>query len=203
MESFAMDLVGFGVEKRLDSLKKSKQAMEGLYTKGYTGAKGVFTRVDKIEKTMRHLDKANTLAGNAQNAIKLTQIAKNADSHAADLTKAAEIKGSKTLLESGYDWGIGGINILQSTVGAVAMAPNSIPFVGKYAGKVTGTFSLAFNLMTNVWKGNLEYLSKEKKLDRAQEKNIPYPIMVGVTSKEGFRDADAQVVSVLYNYLEN
>ena len=82
------------------------------------------------------------------------------------------------------------------------MAPKHIPFVGKYAQKVTGKFSLVFNLMTNVWKGNLEYLSKEKKIDRAQEKNIPYPVMIGVTSKEGFRDADAQFVSVLYTYLE-
>ena len=184
---------------------------------------------------MRYLDKANGLAGNAQKAIKLTQMGKNVDSHVEDLKKASgaetvgeflgtnsgmadsganilnskaeEMKnvaenGGKSSLEAGYDWGIAGINILQSTVGAVAMAPGHIPFVGKYAQKVTGTFSLVFNLMTNVWKGNLEYLSKEKKLDRAQEKSIPYPIMVGVTSDEGFRDADAQMVDVLYTYLE-
>jgi len=202
MESFALDLVGYGVDVRMKNLKKSKQALEGLYTKGYTGAKGVFKRVDKIEKTMRYLDKTNGTAGNVQNAIKLTQIENNADAHSGDLQKAKEITSSKTLLESSYDWGIAGINILQSTVGVVAMAPKHIPFVGKYAQKVTGTFSLVFNLMTNVWKGNLQYLSKEKKIDRAQERNIPYPVMVGVESGDGFRDVNAQVISVLYTYLD-
>jgi len=203
MESFATDLVGFGVDVRLDKLGDKKKLLEGLYTKGYTGAKGVFNKVDKIEKTMRYVGRANDLAGDAQNAIKITQLKSNIEGHVKDYNKATEVKGTKTLLESTYDWGIGGINILQSTVGAIAMAPKHIPFVGKYAQKVTGTFSLVFNLMTNVWKGNLEYLSKEKKIDRAQEKNIPYPVMIGVTSKEGFRDVEAQVVSVLYNYLEN
>jgi len=236
METFAVDLVGFAVDRRMINLKKSKQALTGLYEKGYTGAKGVFTRAEKIEKTMRYLDKANGLAGDAQNAIKLTQVGDNIDSHikdiknasgaekltdflgssatmgesgasivestAADMKKTSE-NGSKTSLEAGYDWGIAGINILQSTVGVIAMAPGHIPFVGKYAKKVTGTFSIVFNLMTNVWKGNLEYLSKEKKLDRAQEKSLPYPVMVGVSTKEGFRDVDAQIISVLYNYLEN
>ena len=202
MEGFALDLVGFGIDKRISSLKKSKQAMTGLYEKGYTGARGVYKRADKIEKTIRYLDKANGLAGDAQNAIKLTQIESNAESHLKDYNKASEINATKSLLESSYDWGISGINILQSTVGAVAMVPGHIPFVGKYAQKVTGTFSLVFNLMTNVWKGNLEYLSKEKKIDRAQEKSIPYPAMVGVSTKEGFSDTNAQVISVLYTYLE-
>lgn len=203
MEGFAVDLVGFGVDRRMASLGKSKQALSGLYEKGYTSAKGVYGKVDKIEKTMRHLDKASGLAGDVQNAIKLTQTGTNVESHAKDLGKAVDGATRKDFWESTYDWGIGGINILQSTVGAVAMAPKAIPFVGKYAQKVTGTFSLVFNLMTNVWKGNLEYLSKEKKIDRAQEKSIPYPVMIGVTSEEGFRDADAQVISVLYTYLDN
>jgi len=234
METFALDLAAFAVDRRMLSLGKSKRALSGLYEKGYTGAKGALSRADKIEKTMRFLDRGNDLAGKAQNAIKLTQMGDNIDSHVKDIKKAsgadtlgeflgtnstmaesgANIVGStvedmkkvenggKTTLEAGYEWGIAGINVLQSTVGAIAMAPGKIPVVGKYAQKVTGTFSLVFNLMTNVWKGNLEYLSKEKKLDRAQEKNIPYPAMVGVSTKEGFSDIGAQVISVLYTYLE-
>ena len=233
METFALDLVAFAVDRRMASLGKSKAAMSGLYEKGYTGAKGALGRADKIEKTIRSLDRANSLAGSAQNAIKISQIKANLDSHVKDIdnatggdsstvidTSMAESgsnivestaksekerieKGLKSSLEAGYDWGIAGINILQSTVGTIAMVPGHIPFVGKYAQKVTGTFSLVFNLMTNVWKGNLEYLSKEKKLDRAQEKKIPYPALVGVSTKDGFSDTGAQVITVLYNYLEN
>ncbi len=202
MENFATDLVGFGVDLQLDNLSKKKKLLEGLYTKGYVKGKQVFNKIDKYEKTIRFLDRANSFAGDTQNAIKISQIKNNTESHISDLKKASEAKGSKTITESAYDFGISGINILQSTVGAVAMAPKHIPFVGKYAQKVTGTFSLAFDLMTNVWKGNLEYLSKEKKIDRAQEKNIPYPVMVGIKSKEGFKDVDTEVISVLYTYLE-
>lgn len=203
MEGFAMDLVGVGVDARLDSLGDSKKLLEGIHAKGYTeNTKGVFDRINNYEQSMRTLSSANKLAADSQNAIKLSQLKTNVESHIKDVEDATSGAGEKDWVETGYDWGIGGINILQSTVGAVAMAPGKIPFVGKYAQKVTGKFSLVFNLMTNVWKGNLQYLSKEKKLDRAQEKNIPYPIIVTAVSKDGFEDTDAQVVSVIYTYLE-
>jgi len=203
METFATDLVGYGVDLRMAGLKKKKQALEGLYQKGYVKARGVYGKIDQYEKTMRFLDKANGLSGDVQNAIKLTQTDKNVSSHADDVKEGVKGWKQKDAWETSYDWGIAGINVLQSTVGVIAMAPKRIPVIGKYASKVTGTFSLVFNLMTNVWKGNLQYLSKEKKIDRAQEKNIPYPAMIGVSTREGFKDVSAEVISVLYTYLDN
>lgn len=202
MESFAMDLVGVGVDSRLGDLEKTNHTLVGIYSKGVPKGNDIGNRLVKYGNAIDALETANGLATDAQNVIKLTQIEKNAKEHIKDV-QSAQAGSDKDWVETGYDWGISGINILQSTVGAVAMAPKHIPFVGKYAQKVTGKFTLAFNLMTNVWKGNLQYLSAEKKMDRAQDKNIPYPAVVEVSSPDGFRDVNVEIVNVLYTYLDN
>jgi len=99
------------------------------------------------------------------------------------------------------------INILQSAVWCIAMAPKYIPILWKTkladaANKITGKFTLAFNLMTNVWKWNLQYISKSEKIDRAQEKKIPYPIIVEVTAKDWLQTKDVQAINVLSTWLD-
>ncbi len=202
-ESFALDLVGAGIEARLDNLGKTKTTLTRLYEKKIISGKKAFERINVYENTMRTLKRANDMASNAQNAIKLTQVGTNIEGHLKDLQDAESGSSGKGWVEKTSDWGVAGINALQSTVGAIAMAPGHIPVVGKWAGAVTGKFTLAFNLMTNVWKGNLQYISKEKKLDRAEEKDIPYPITIKVESKDGFVDITVGVADVVYTYLEN
>ena len=199
MTSLATDLIGFGVSKRLDSLKQSESLQRVMGE--FTNDKDMLSNAKQLKGAIDTLGTANEIATHSQNAIKITQIVKNKDSLNSDIAEASKSK-KKGWLEWGADWGIFGINVAQSTVGAVAMLPGKIPVLGPLGKKLGGAFSLTFNLMTNVWKGNFQYLSKAEKLDRAQEMIFPYPVIITVQDEDGFVTKEIQNMMVVYNWLE-
>ena len=199
MLTLATDVVGLAVGGRLEVLEKEKAKFNKAY--GLTGTAGHLKNAQNVQKTINTLSKANELADDTQNLIKLTQLNKNRN----DLNKEAKKSvgtGKQGWLEWGADWGVYGIDIAQSTIGAIAMAPGKIPVLGPLGKKVGGTFSVVFNLMTNVWKGNFQYLSKVEKINRAKEMYFPYPVIITVEDEDGFVTKDVQTVMVVYNWLE-
>ena len=156
MTTLATDMVGFVAGGRIEVLKKDAQTFNKAY--GLTGTVGHLKNAQNAMRAAKYLDKANDMAGNAQNLIKLTQLAKTKEGLGKGFDKATGT-GKQGWLEWGADWGVYGIDVAQSTIGTIAMAPGKIPVLGPLGKKVGGTFSIVFNLMTNVWKGNLQYLS--------------------------------------------
>jgi len=205
--TFVGDLVWVWVEKQLNKLKKAKEQMQNIYRKWYKNAK-VMQNVVKFDKAIKTLEKANDISTHTQNAIKAAQIKTNIEWHIKDSEEAIDIKESKGTLEKVADVWIWGINGLQTAVWAVVMAPQYIPIIWKSAAwkfiteKVGAKFVLAFNLMTNVWKWNLQYISKSEKIDRAKEKTLPIPIIIEVETKEWFVTQDIQIINVLYTWLD-
>lgn len=194
------DLIGLGVEKRLKFLgdkSNLNQRFANLDPRDIESLK----RAQNFGEAHDFLDKANKISTHTQNAIKVTQINKNAK-NTEKLFNQSVGSGKQGWLEWGSDWGVFGIDVAQSTVGAVLMAPGKLPVVGSVAQKITGKLSLAFNLMTNVWKGNLEYLSKVEKINRAQEFYLPYPIIIEVEDKDKMSSAEIQNIMIAYNWLE-
>jgi len=199
MVTLASDLVAFGVGKRLDSLKQS-ESLQRVMGK-FTNNKDMLANAKQMKSAIDTLDKANTIATQSQNAIKIGQVVQNKNALSNDLKEASK-SNKKGWLEWGSDWGIYGINVAQSTVGAIAMLPGKIPVVGPLGKKLGGTFSMVFNLMTNVWKGNFQYLSKVEKINRAQEMLFPYPVIITVQDVDGFETKSIQNMMVVYNWLE-
>lgn len=199
MMTLATDTVGLLVGGRLDVLEEQKNKMNQAYK--LTGTAGQLKNAQNVQKTINTLSKANDLSTDTQNLIKLTQMNKNSKDLANQLDKAI-VSGKQGWLEWGSEWGIYGIDVAQSTVGAVAMAPGKIPVIGPLGKKLGGGFSLVFNLATNVWKGNLQYLSQVEKINRAKEMKFPYPIIITVEDQDGFETKDVQNVIVVYNVLE-
>ncbi len=194
------DLVGIGVEKRLKFLRDGaelNQRFVNIDPKDIDSLK----RAQTFGSAHDFLDKGNKLSTHTQNVIKVTQTGKNID-NTQKLFNQSVGSGKQGWVEWGADWGVFGIDVAQTAVGVVMMAPSKIPVVGTLAGKVTGKLTLAFNLMTNVWKGNLEYLSKVEKIDRAQLFYLPYPVIIEVEDKDGFKVAEIQNIMIAYNWLE-
>jgi len=209
--TFVGDLVGVWVEDKLNKLKAATKSYKNVWQAGYKKVK-VIEKLTKNKKALDTLNKANDAAGYAQDAMKGTQIDKTIEWHVKDTKEAFDKEDTgiqnKSTLEDVADLWVWGINGLQTAVGAVVMAPKYIPIiwksaVGKFITKKVGAkFILAFNLMTNVWKWNLQYISKSEKIDRAEEKKLPIPIIIEVETKEGFIVQDIQIINVLYTWLE-
>lgn len=205
--TLAWDLVWYGVEERLKKLESTKKSLNIVYGKNVPKWGQILWKMNEYEKTLRTLNRANDMAWKAQDAIKVAQIKQNIDSHAKDTEAMTEEVQWKWTMESIADAWVWWINVLQSTVWAVAMAPKYIPVlwdtvVWKVWTKITWKFTLVFNLMTNVWKWNFEYISKSEKIDRAKEKSIPYPVIIEVVAKDNLYTKDVQIVNVLYTWLD-
>ena len=199
MVTLVGDVVGYSVEKRLNELKGSANTYRRIGE--YTNDAHLLHDAKQLENAANTLGKANDIAVASQNAIKLTQAAKNKKDLANEFDTATG-SGKQGWLEWGAEWGVFGIDVAQSTVGAIAMAPGKLPIVGPLGKKIGGKFTLVFNLMTNVWKGNFQYLAKVEKINRAKEQYFPYPVIYTVEDEDGFVTKDVQNVMIVYNWLE-
>lgn len=205
--SLAWDLVWYGVEERLKNLAQTKKNLSFIHGKKMVQGSKILWRINNYEKTIRTLNRADDIAGKTQDAIKVAQTKQNIDSLVKDTKEMNSDVQKKSATEKIADAWIWWINVLQSTVWCIAMAPDYIPILWKtklahIAGKITGKFTLAFDLMTNVWKWDLQYISKSEKIDRAQDKKMPYPIVIEVTAKDWLQTKDVQTINVLFTWLD-
>jgi len=205
MKSLVTDLVGFGVELRTNQLKQKSQILNRFsdidnYIQAVPNA-DLLQNIKNVDRALNTLETASDLSTNAQNLIKLPQIGSNIKDLQTTGDQAVGT-GNQGWLEWGADWGVFGIDIAQSTVGAIAMAPGKLPVVGPLGKKIGAGFSLTFNLMTNVWRGNFQYLSKVEKINRAKDMKFPYPVIITIEDEDGFVTKEIQNVMVVYNWLD-
>ena len=98
-------------------------------------------------------------------------------------------------VESGAEWGITGINALQTTVGLITFIPDRIPYVRK----MTTKFDVAFSAATNIWKANFEYIAGSERIERAQELYYPTAILVTAQDISGWTTQEMYVFKIMYH----
>ena len=152
-----------------------------------------FSEKSKFFKDMlarkQALDKWKRISGrmnDINNAAFASQTQQQMSAMGQEIYQASTFK-NKTITEAGSDIGIAAITLLQTGVGGFAAV------AGYFSGKDGESLGIAsdkmaiFNLMTNVWKGNLKYWSKAEKIDRAEEKKEMIPVLVEVEDESGFK----------------
>jgi hypothetical protein len=100
--------------------------------------------------------------------------------------------------ERGADIGVAGISIAQTGVSVVTFIPNQLPGIGK----LTAGVQVAFSAATNIWKANLQYISKSEKIERAKE--LYYPVVVVVTAQDlsGWTVQDMHTFKIVYHKVD-
>ncbi len=183
--TLAADLQGVAMENYVNKLKgqldeKSKVFRSEFDWNNYDQK---LMAIDSIKAASQNHEKWNNINsayghfGNSMNAI---NAAKNAQ--LGEEIAEAMNTDNKGIFESSVDVGIASINVLQTGVGLFTSALSYVPGGRAVAGKTT----LWFNLSTNVWKANLQYLSKLEKIDRAEEVLELIPVIISTEDKSGF-----------------
>jgi len=152
-----------------------------------------FSEKSKFFKDMlarkQALDKWKRISGrmnDINNAAFASQTQQQMSTMGQEIYQASTFR-NKTITEAGSDIGIAAITLLQTGVGGFAAV------AGYFSGKDGETLGIGsdkmaiFNLMTNVWKGNLKYWSKAEKIDRAEERKEMIPVLVEVEDESGFK----------------
>lgn len=98
-------------------------------------------------------------------------------------------------VESGAEWGITGINALQTGVGLLTFFPNRIPYVKE----MTTKFDIAFSAATNIWKANFEYIASSERLERAEELHFPAAILVTAQDTSGWTTQEMYIFKIAYH----
>lgn len=198
MKTLAKDIIGLGVDKRLEYLKEKRSLLE---------ATGSLEQAQQYADAFDALDRANKLSDKANKVIDLAELPSDVVESTRDHFESASDVGERTAsreqgwIEWGADWGVYGIDLAQTTVGAISKAPGRVPIVGPLGKKMGSGFSTTFNLMTNVWKGNFEYLSNVERVNRAEEMAFPYPVIITIEDEDGFVTKEVQNMMVKYNWL--
>ncbi|MGM5488525.1 MAG: hypothetical protein ACQESG_06245 [Nanobdellota archaeon] len=115
-----------------------------------------------------------------------------------DATRVNEDKKGSTWVENAADVGVVGISAAQTAVGVLTFIPNKIP----YFGDVTASWQSAFSAATNIWKANLQYVSKSEKINRAQELYYPVGILVTAQDISGWTIQELQMFKIAYHELQ-
>ena len=117
---------------------------------------------------------------------------KGRESLGNDLYEASKTE-NKGAFEIGMDIGVGCFSLAQSGVGILTSITNKIPGIGE----TTSEKIALFNLTIGVWKGNIQYLSKMEKIDRAKERIEFIPIIINVTDDSGFKSRGVMMLPVV------
>jgi len=115
-----------------------------------------------------------------------------------DATGVNDGQGEATWAERAADVGIVGISAAQTAVGALTFIPNKIPYVDK----LSAGFQSAFSAATNIWKANLQYISKSEKITRAQELYYPVAILVTAQDISGWTTQELQIFKIAYHEIK-
>ncbi len=117
---------------------------------------------------------------------------------AGDATGINEGKKDATWAERAADVGIVGISAAQTAVSVLSFYPEKIPYVGK----LSAGFNSAFSAATNIWKANLQYISKSEKISRAQELYYPVAILVTAQDISGWTTQEMQIFKIAYHEIK-
>lgn len=100
-------------------------------------------------------------------------------------------------VETGAEWGVTGINALQTTVGLITFIPDRIPYVRQ----MSTQFDVAFSAATNIWKANFKYVADAERIDRAEELYFPTAILVTAQDISGWTTQEMYVFKIMYHQL--
>jgi hypothetical protein len=152
-----------------------------LLAKAYTLYKGGYDLSNIPKNTIGLRDDMKAAAG--------IDDSKNEDASADDPNSR------KTWTETGAEYGVTSINILQTGVGILTFLPNKIPVVGDASAALQTSFSAA----TNIWKANLKYIAKDEKIARAEEKFIPVMLLMITEDESGWQQTKGYILKVAYH----
>lgn len=198
------DLLALGAGEAADKLVK----IGDKTYKAAKAAKNVQMAAGKTEKAldlMKNTYEAGKYAKNLNRISNGLKAGKGVyDSNAIYQTGKTEMerseadhreKGGKTTLESGAEWGITAINVVQMGVTALTFVPNKIPGVNLLTLKVQAAVAVGGNTA----KADLKYIAQVEKVNRAREIFLPEDILVIVEDESGWQAVNMLRMKVAYH----
>jgi len=182
LEALGMDRFIKGLESKADMMKRIETY--GMDLDNYEEKMKVFNNILSNQKLIDNWSNLNDLMNNINNVGFVSQVQQQGATLGQELNEALTFN-NKTVSEIGSDIGIAGISLLQTGVGGFAAAAGYLTGSDGKALGIGADKMAAFNLMTNVWKGNFKYWSKAEKIDRAEERIEMIPIIVTAVDEGG------------------
>jgi hypothetical protein len=169
-----------------------------IYGGEYVGDIEELVDVGEYSSKIGHLTDAFKATNGARNLVGTDKAIKDMTGEFGDSMGVNDGKGDATWTERAADVGIFGISAAQTAVGVLTFIPNKIPGVDKLSSGVQTAFSAA----TNIWKANLQYISKSEKIERAQE--LYYPVVIVVTAQDisGWTTQEMHVFQIAYHQIK-
>jgi len=183
-----------GLESKADLIKRIQTYDMDL--ENYEEKMAVFNTILSNKKLIDKWDNINQLMTDINNIAFVSQVQQQGKQMGEELNEAFTFK-NKSISESGSDIGIAAISLLQTGVGGFAAAASYITGGDGESLEVGADKIAAFNLMANVWKGNLKYWSKVEKIDRAEERIEMIPIIVIAVDEGGLEHRGVLMIPVV------
>ncbi len=201
----APPLGNFDIGKELESLSMTKLqtdaakqiALDAVTAYGGEYVDGIDKLVDAGEYSSKisKLTDAYKVVNGGRNIIGTDKAIKDMTGELGDAMQVTDGKSEATWSENAADAGIIGISVAQTAVGVLTFIQNKIPGVNKLSAGLQTAFSAA----TNIWKANLQYISKSEKIERAKE--LFYPAVIVVTAQDisGWTKQEMHIFQIAYH----
>ena len=200
-------LGNFDIGKELESLSMKKLQIDAAkqialdavtaYGGEYVDSINGLVDAGKYSSKIGKLTDAYKVTNGGKNIIGTDKAIKDMTGELGDAMQVTDGKSEATWAENAADVGIIGISAAQTAIGVLTFIPNKIPGVNKLSAGVQSAFSAA----TNIWKANLQYISKSEKIERAKE--LYYPVVILVTAQDvsGWTKQEMHVFQIAYHQI--
>jgi len=204
----APPLGNFDIGKELASLSMTKLqtdaakqiALDAVVAYGgeYAGNIEALVKAGKYSSKIGHLTDTFKAVNGVRNIKGTDKAIQDMTGELGDAMQVSDGKQDATWAENAADAGIVGISVAQTAVGVLTFIPNKIPGVNK----LTAGLQTAFSAATNIWKANLQYISKSEKIERAKE--LFYPAVIAVTAQDisGWTTQELHVFQIAYHEIK-
>jgi hypothetical protein len=204
----APPLGNFDIGKELASLSMvdlQKKAAEQIAIDAATAYAGEYMQnvedlvgAGKLTEQAGHVAKEFSVINGVRNIKGVHDSIPGSTEELGDAMGVNEGKGDATWVENAADVGIVGISAAQTAVGVLTFIPNKIPYVDK----LSAGFQSAFSAATNIWKANLQYISKSEKINRARELYYPVAILVTAQDISGWTTQEMHIFKIAYHEIK-
>ncbi|MGM5482715.1 MAG: hypothetical protein ACQESF_04600 [Nanobdellota archaeon] len=168
------------------------------YAGDYVGEIDDLADAGRITKEAGHVAKEYKAIDGVRNLKGVHDSVTGTADEVGDASRINEGKKDATWAERAADVGIVGISAAQTAVSTLSFYPEKIPYVGK----LSAGFNSAFSAATNIWKANLQYISKSEKISRAQELYYPVAILVTAQDISGWTTQEMQIFKIAYHKIK-
>jgi hypothetical protein len=204
----APPLGNFDIGKELASLSMTKLqtdaakqiALDAVTAYGgeYAGNIEALVEAGEYSSKIGHLTDTFKVVNGMRNIKGTDKAIQDITGEVGDAMQVTDGKQDATWAENAADAGIVGISVAQTAVGVLTFIPNKIPGVNK----LTAGLQTAFSAATNIWKANLQYISKSEKIERAKE--LFYPAVIAVTAQDisGWTTQELFVFQIAYHEIK-